>query len=173
MYRFNCQSLSCVQLLRAYELQPARLLCPWNSLGQNTRVVQPFPSPGNLPNLGMEPRSPTLQADSLPSEQKVNSKNIKRNLVSHFYSHSHILVIAIINGFLCIIITKKITFFGCVGSQLWHKRSSLHHAGSFVMTHGFSICSTWALSPRCEAPRFPGPLLRRTRCPDTSANSTL
>ena len=30
--------------------------------------VFPFPSPGDLPNLGIEPRSPTLQADSLPSE---------------------------------------------------------------------------------------------------------
>ena len=28
----------------------------------------PFPSPGDLPNPGMEPRSPTLQADALPSE---------------------------------------------------------------------------------------------------------
>jgi len=28
----------------------------------------PFPSPGDLPNSGIEPRSPTLQADSLLSE---------------------------------------------------------------------------------------------------------
>ena len=28
----------------------------------------PFPSPGNLPNPGIEPGSPTLQADALPSE---------------------------------------------------------------------------------------------------------
>ena len=28
----------------------------------------PFPSPGALPNSGVEPRSPTLQADSLPAE---------------------------------------------------------------------------------------------------------
>ena len=28
----------------------------------------PFPSPGDLPNPGMEPRSPTLQANSLPAE---------------------------------------------------------------------------------------------------------
>ena len=27
-----------------------------------------FPSPGDLPNLGIEPRSPTLEADALPSE---------------------------------------------------------------------------------------------------------
>ena len=29
---------------------------------------QPFPSPGDLPNPGIEPRSPALQADSLPAE---------------------------------------------------------------------------------------------------------
>ena len=28
----------------------------------------PFPSPGNLPDPGINPRSPALQADSLPSE---------------------------------------------------------------------------------------------------------
>ena len=28
----------------------------------------PFPSPGYLPNPGIEPGSPSLQADSLPSE---------------------------------------------------------------------------------------------------------
>jgi len=28
----------------------------------------PFPSPGDLPNPGIKPRSPTLQADFLPSE---------------------------------------------------------------------------------------------------------
>ena len=27
----------------------------------------PCPPPGNLPNLGLEPRSPSLQAESLPS----------------------------------------------------------------------------------------------------------
>ena len=34
----------------------------WNGL--------PFPSPGDLPNPGTEPRSPTLQADTLPSEPR-------------------------------------------------------------------------------------------------------
>ena len=28
----------------------------------------PFPSPGDLPDSGIEPRSPALQADALPSE---------------------------------------------------------------------------------------------------------
>ena len=29
----------------------------------------PFPSPGNLPNPGIEPGSPALQAEALPSER--------------------------------------------------------------------------------------------------------
>ena len=32
----------------------------------------PFPSPGDLPNPGIEPRSPALQADALPSEPPGN-----------------------------------------------------------------------------------------------------
>ena len=33
-----------------------------------------FPSPGDLPNPGTEPRSPTLQADSLPAEPTPQKK---------------------------------------------------------------------------------------------------
>ena len=33
---------------------------------------QPFPSPGDLPDPGIEPGSPALQADSLPSEPPGN-----------------------------------------------------------------------------------------------------
>ena len=36
-------------------------------IGGNTQGL-PFPSPGDLPNPGIEPRSPALQADALPSE---------------------------------------------------------------------------------------------------------
>ena len=35
---------------------------------QEYRIGLPFPSPGDLPDPGIEPWSPTLQADSLPSE---------------------------------------------------------------------------------------------------------
>ena len=34
-----------------------------------------FPSPGDLPNPGIEPRSPTLQLDSLPAEPQGKPKN--------------------------------------------------------------------------------------------------
>ena len=37
---------------------------------------QPFPSPGDLRKPGIEPRSPTLQADSLPAEPPGKTKNV-------------------------------------------------------------------------------------------------
>ena len=36
---------------------------------------QPFPSPGDLPNPEIEPKSPALQADSLPAEPPGKPKN--------------------------------------------------------------------------------------------------
>ena len=36
----------------------------------------PCPPPGDLPNPGIKPRSPALQADSLPSEPAAKPKNI-------------------------------------------------------------------------------------------------
>ena len=39
---------------------------PWDFPGKNTGV--PFPSPGDLSDQGIEPRSPALQADALTSE---------------------------------------------------------------------------------------------------------
>ena len=43
--------------LRPYGLQPARLLCPWWFSRQEYRSGLPCPSPGDLPNSGMEPMS--------------------------------------------------------------------------------------------------------------------
>ena len=51
--------------LRPHGLQPARLLCPWGSPSQNTEVGRCSLIPGDLPNRGIKPRSPTLQMDSL------------------------------------------------------------------------------------------------------------
>ena len=71
-------SLSCVQLFVtpwtvAYEAPPSIGFSRqeyWSGL--------PFPSPENLPNRGIEPRSPTLQADALPSPGKVNPRETRR-----------------------------------------------------------------------------------------------
>ena len=54
--------------LQSHRLQPANLLCPWGFSRQGYWSRLPFPSPGDLPNLGIKGRSHALQADSLPSE---------------------------------------------------------------------------------------------------------
>ena len=57
-----------------------RLLCPRDSPGKNTGVGCHSLPQGNLPNPGIKPRSPTLQADSLLSEppgRPLQSTNIK------------------------------------------------------------------------------------------------
>ena len=41
---------------------------------------EPFPSPGDLPNPGVEPRSPALQADSLPAEPRGKPSTVARNV---------------------------------------------------------------------------------------------
>ena len=56
----------------------------------------PFPSPGDLPDLGIEPRSPALQADSLPSElqgsptEKNSELKEKDNMFKIFLEYSYL-----------------------------------------------------------------------------------
>ena len=66
--KLKVKSLSCVQLFAT----------PWTVAYQAPQSMEfsrqeywrglPFPSPGDLPNPGIEARSPSLQADALPSE---------------------------------------------------------------------------------------------------------
>ena len=62
--------------LRPHGLQPARLLCPWGFSRQEYWSGLPCPPPGDRPNPWIESRSPTLQADSFPSEPPGKPKNI-------------------------------------------------------------------------------------------------
>ena len=60
----NKTMISCVHassfvsnsLLQPYGLQPARLLCPWDSPGNGL----PYPPPGDLPDPGIKPESPVF-----------------------------------------------------------------------------------------------------------------
>ena len=49
-----------------------------------------FPSPGDLPNPGIEPRSPALQADTLPSEPpgKLKRRGEKSRIMSWYLEDS-------------------------------------------------------------------------------------
>ena len=73
--KVKVKSLSCVRLFAtlwtvAHQAPPSMRFSRqeyWRGL--------PFPSPRGLPHPGIEPRSPTLQADSLPSEPPGKPKN--------------------------------------------------------------------------------------------------
>ena len=56
-------------------LSPTRLLCPWGFSRQEYRNGLPCPPPGGLPDPRVNPRSPTLQVDSLPAEPPEKPKN--------------------------------------------------------------------------------------------------
>ena len=47
-------------------LSSLRLLCPWISPGKKYWSGLPFPSPGDLPDPGIQPTSLALKVDSLP-----------------------------------------------------------------------------------------------------------
>ena len=73
-----CAMLSCSVMsdsLRPHGLQPTRFLCPWGSSRQEHWSGFPCLSPGDLPNPGIKPRSPALQAGSLLSEPPGKPKN--------------------------------------------------------------------------------------------------
>ena len=63
---FQCCALS--RSVVSHSLQPTRLLCPWGFSGQEYWSGLPCPFPGDLPDPGIKPTSPSLQADSLQSE---------------------------------------------------------------------------------------------------------
>ena len=68
---YICAVLSCSVVsnsLLSHGLEPTRLFYPWGFSRQEYRSRLPCPPPGDLPNPETEPRSPTLQADSLPAE---------------------------------------------------------------------------------------------------------
>ena len=55
--------------------EPTRLPCPWEFSRQGHWSDLQCPTPGDLPNPGIEPRSPALQVDYLPSEPSGKPKN--------------------------------------------------------------------------------------------------
>ena len=61
-----CNAQSCLTLCNPMDYSPPASSV--HGILQAGILEWPFLSPGDLPNPGIEPRSPTLQADSLPSE---------------------------------------------------------------------------------------------------------
>ena len=82
--------------MKVKSLSPVRLfVTPWTvayqpplSMGfsrQECWSVFPYPSPGDLPDPGIEPGSPALQADALLSEPPGKPKSLLILLLCHDY----------------------------------------------------------------------------------------
>ena len=76
-YRQHCSSSSVPTTLLSFScsvvsdsLQPRQAPLSMGFSRQVYWSALPFPSPGDLPDSGIEPRAPELQADSLPSERE-------------------------------------------------------------------------------------------------------
>ena len=72
--------------LRPHGLQPTRLLCPCGFSRQEYWSGLPCPPPGDLPKLGITPRSPTLQAYSMSSKSLLKCYLIRGAFPGHLSS---------------------------------------------------------------------------------------
>ena len=65
------------------DCSPPGCSCPWDSPGKNTRSGLPFPSPGDLPNPGIEPKSPALVSrfftTDLPRKHRIVIRQAKKS----------------------------------------------------------------------------------------------
>ena len=137
---YLCCMLSCSvmsEALRPHGLQAARHLCPWGFSRQEYSSGLTCPPPGNLPNPGIELKTPTLQADAflIWATRKINySYVINWNTTSYsslpcslHYSHIDLLAI-------------PLTYQTCYLQSLY--LLSLYVAcSSFRYSHGFTQSS--------------------------------
>ena len=68
-----CDSVCASRWVMSYSVwlcgvEPTGLLCPWDCPSKNSEVGCHYLLQGIFPNVGIEPTSPALKADSLPSE---------------------------------------------------------------------------------------------------------
>ena len=115
-----------------------------------------FPSPGNLPDPGIEPRSLTLRADSLPSEPPVRPSKVRSALrVEHSSNRFSVFMKWNIREFslcLCVFSSLFPTLF-CVSL---HGESSLGRKSSY---QNLTLLAPWSgtSSPKnCEERNFCG-----------------
>ena len=83
--------------MQPYGLQPIRLLSSWASPGKNTGVGCPYPPPGDLPDPGIKPASPSLQADSLLLSHQ-GSACMHTCTHTHTHTHTHFWCLHAVRG---------------------------------------------------------------------------
>ena len=71
-------------------MQPTTLLCPWGISSQEYWSGLSCPPPGNLPNPGMEPMSPTVHVNSSVTEPQWDTIFWENYIYIYIYIYTHI-----------------------------------------------------------------------------------
>ena len=100
----------------------------------------PFPSPGDLPNPGIKPGSPALQAASLPSEPPGRFETIS-GFRNDYGMHS-------IND--CIYLFLNCIYLFLAVLDLHCDQGLLFSCGAQTHCCGFSCCEAWALGTQTQ-----------------------
>ena len=83
-YICQCQSLSRVWLFATLWAVACQVPLSMGFSSKDNWSDWPFPSPGHLPDPGIEPRSPTLQVDAIPSERPEKAMHMEWVAYSFF-----------------------------------------------------------------------------------------
>ena len=105
----------------------------------------PFPSPGDLPSSGIEPSSPTLQADSSPAEPQGKPKNTEVGNLSLLWG---IFPTQDLNQSLlhCRKILYQLSYQGSPSHKETGKATSIFH------TEGVTTCPSGLLCRKTQQP---------------------
>ena len=104
----------------------------------------PFPPPGDLPGPGMEPTSPTLQADSLPS-QPPGKPNVAtpNNKWNHIVGQENTYLLNKVKGNIIHFI-KNFNYLGAANGRECVMEQEFYSLGSWQTT-------TWTRSSPCQS----------------------
>ena len=149
-----CISESCS--IVSDSLWPHRLYSPWNSPGQNAGMSKYWKISRGPSHPGVEPRSPPLQVDSLPTE-------LPGNWLAAFNKIFYILTLLISNAYLPLGYVKQVTiwvaiFYSRLCAQLILKQQWIEMGGStyrriyfssrYNLIHGWLNPQMWSLQIR-------------------------
>ena len=128
--------------LRPHRRLPARLLCPWGFSRQEYWSGLPCPPPKDLPNPGIEPRSPTLQADSLPPEPiilQIKKKKLRPTSLGRSCDFTHLISLLLLCSY----------YILCTAKAIWGIQKKFHQSSHSLfislLIHSEMVLNTYWL----------------------------
>ena len=123
-------------------LQPHWLYSPRNFQARILEWVA-FPSPGDLPNPVVKPRSPTLQADSWPAEPHMTTGKTIALTIQAFVDKVMSLLFYMLSRFVTAFLPRSkdlvISWLESPSTMILEPKKKIHHC-----FHCFPICLPWS-----------------------------